>query len=1113
MSNFSFISSTEWEELAQVPQEAEQNVHSAPLYCAMLCRKSLEEWVRWMYEHDEDLELPYDTSLNSLMHNQSFKDIVAPSQFQQINLIRKLGNSAVHTTAKIKTQEALHGLQLLHGFIRWVMLIYSEVRVPSVPFDENLVPKAENKEKTKEELQKLEKAFTDQQDELKKVLEELKEIKARKDKNVTVVLPPMDPNEDLTRKTYIDTLLREAGWDPYGFNVPEYPVKDCMPTGDGANNGPGRVDYVLWGDDGKPLALVEAKKTSRDSRVGQHQAKCYADCLQKEFGQRPIIFYSNGFNTYIWDDLNYAPREVQGFYTKDELTTLIHRRTYRKNLSDQTINASITDRYYQHEAIRSFAEKLELKHREGLMIMATGTGKTRVAASVIDFLSKAGWVKRVLFLADRNALIHQAKTSLNDCLPNLPAVDLTKDKENDSSRIVFCTYQTMINMIDGEVDGENRFYGVGHFDLIIFDEIHRSVYNRYRAIFNYFDGLRLGLTATPRSETDRDTYGLFHMEPGVPTYAYELDQAVGDGFLVAPKAISVPLKFHREGIKYSLLSEEEKQKYEEEFADPLTGEFPDEIDSAALNKWLFNTDTVDKVLAHLMEHGIKVEGGDKLAKTMIFARSHKHAMFIQERFNKQFPEYSGDFLSVIDYQQEYKYDLLAKFKTKTKLPQIAVSVDMLDTGIDVPEVCNLLFFKPIRSRTKFFQMIGRGTRLCKDLFGPGIDKSQFVIFDFCQNFEYFDENPKGLEGKQAKGLSQRLFEIRLKLAQILRYQDDQELKAFAEELIHFLVHQTQQLNIFSFLVRAHQQVVEKFKDPHVWNVLSELEIKELITTIAPLVSESSEDELAKRFDLLMYDIQNLTLEGNTRQMVLISKVRATAGQLSKKASVPSVGQKLNLLRDIQQPEYWAGITVLGIENLRKELRDIIKFLDFTVTPIVYTDFEDAITGVGEERSVYQAQDLDTYRRRVADYLRQQSNLMVIQKLHRNIPITAGELEELERLLFEQGAVSTKQELQSALGNKPLGAFVRSIIGMEVSAAKEAFSSILENKTLNSQQIRFLDQIIDFFAHEGYIEPSRLFESPFTDIIVGGISGAFDQDTSMQIIQMIVGVNENAVAFA
>lgn len=1113
MSNFSFISSTEWAELAQVPLEAELNVLTAPLYSAMLCRKSLEEWVRWMYEHDEDLELPYDTTLNSLMHNQSFKDIVAPSQFQQINLIRKLGNTAVHTTAKIKSSEALHSLHLLHGFIRWVISIYSEESIITSAFSEALIPNAENKEKTKEELQKLEKAFLEQQEELKKALEELEEIKERKEKNITLVLPPIDPNENLTRKTYIDTLLREAGWDPYGFNVEEYPVSNCMPTGNGANNGPGRVDYVLWGDDGKPLALVEAKKTSRDSRVGQHQAKCYADCLQKEFGQRPIIFYSNGFNTYIWDDLNYAPREIQGFYTKDELTTLIYRRTYRKNLSDQTINSSITDRYYQHEAIRRFSEKLEQKHREGLMIMATGTGKTRVAASVIDFLSKAGWVKRVLFLADRNALIHQAKASLNDCLPHLPAVDLTKDKENESSRIVFCTYQTMINMIDGETNGDNRFYGVGHFDLIIFDEIHRSVYNRYRAIFNYFDGIRLGLTATPRTETDKDTYGLFHMEPGVPTYAYELDQAVNDGFLVAPKAISVPLKFHREGIKYALLTDEEKQKYEEEFSDPLTGEFPEEIDSAALNKWLFNTDTVDKVLGHLIEYGIKVEGGDKLAKTMIFARSHKHALFIQERFNIQYPQYAGDFLSVIDYQQEYKYDLLAKFKTKNKFPQIAVSVDMLDTGIDVPEVCNLLFFKPIRSKTKFFQMIGRGTRLCKDLFGPGLDKNQFIIFDFCQNFEYFDENPAGIEGKQAKGLTQRLFEIRLKLAQILRFQPDAEIKAYAEELIKFLVNQVQQLNTFSFLVRSHHQVVEKYKDPNVWNVLSELEVKELITVIAPLVSESGEDELAKRFDLLMYDIQNLTLEGNPKQVSQILKVRNTASLLTKKASVPSVGQKLNLLKTVQQPEYWTEISVLGIEYLRKELRDIIKFLDFDKQPLVYTDFEDAISGVGEERSVYQKQDLDVYRKRVSDFLLEKSDLFVIQKLHRNYPISAGELEELEHLLFEQGAVTTEDELKGALGNKPLGQFVRSIIGLEISAAKDVFSSILENQTLNSQQIKFIDLIVDFFTHEGYIEPKRLFESPFTDLDSQGITGLFDMATSGKIVTLIQEVNNNAIVVA
>jgi type I restriction enzyme, R subunit len=454
-SNFSFIP-TQWAKLAQAPQEAEQHVYAAPMYAAMLLRKSLEEWVRWMYEHDEDLTLPYDKSLSSLIHEQAFKNVVAPMQFSHINLIRKLGNNAVHANVKIKPEEVLHNLKLLHGFIGWVTMMYSEERPPIKPFNESIIPKETGKDKTKAELQNLELAFHSQQTELKKLQDELATIKALKVQNSAFVPPPIDPNEDLTRKIYIDTLLREAGWDPFGFNVPEFPVKNCMPQANGSN-GDGKVDYVLWGDDGKPLAVVEAKRTSRDPRVGQHQAKCYADCLQKEYGQRPVIFYTNGFQTWMWDDLNYAPREVYGFYTKDELQTLIQRRVYSKPLSSQKINDAITDRYYQHEAIRKVAEVLELKHRQALLVMATGTGKTRVSASMIDFLSKANWVKRVLFLADRNALIHQAKINLNEYLPNLPSVDLTKEKEDESSRIVFSTYQTMINMIDGEADGDNRF--------------------------------------------------------------------------------------------------------------------------------------------------------------------------------------------------------------------------------------------------------------------------------------------------------------------------------------------------------------------------------------------------------------------------------------------------------------------------------------------------------------------------------------------------------------------------------------------------------------------------------------------------------------------------------
>ncbi|MCX8478547.1 MAG: DEAD/DEAH box helicase family protein [Chitinophagales bacterium] len=1108
MSNFSFIP-THWAIIAQTPKEAEQHVYGAPLYAAMLCRKSLEEWVRWMYEHDSDLTLPYDTSLSSLIHEQCFKNVVAPMQFNHINLIRKLGNAAVHTNAKIKPQEALYALQLLHGLIGWITMVYGEEKPLINPFDETLIPKEGGKDKTKEELQKLEKTFHEQQSELKKLQEELASVKALKEQNIAFIPPPIDPNEDLTRKIYIDTLLREAGWDPFGVNVPEYPVKNCMPQASGSN-GDGKVDYVLWGDDGKPVAVVEAKRTSRDPRVGQHQAKCYADCLQKEYGQRPVIFYTNGFQTWMWDDLNYAPREVFGFYTKDELLTLIQRRIFKKPLASQTINDAITDRYYQHEAIRKIAEALENNHREALLVMATGVGKTRVAASLIDFLSKANWAKRILFLADRNALIHQAQRNLVEYLPNLPSVDLTRDKEDESSRIVFSTYQTMINMIDGETDGDNRFYSVGHFDLIIYDEIHRSVYNRYKAIFKYFDGIRIGLTATPKSEADRDTYSLFNMEPNNPTYAYELDQAVNDGFLVPPKAISVPIKFQRSGIKYAELTDEEKLKYEEQFTDPITGEFPDEIDSSALNSWLFNTDTVDKVIGHLMQNGIKVEGGDKLAKTMVFARSHKHAKFIEERFNKQYPQYKGEFLKVIDYHEEYKYDLLNQFKVKTKMPQIAVSVDMLDTGIDVPEVCNLVFFKPVRSRPKFWQMIGRGTRLCKDLFAFGLDKKEFIIFDFCENLEFFESKPKGYESVSGKSLSQRLFEVRLKLSFLLQNTDNEDLQQYGKELLQTLVAQTQALNTESFVVRQHWRIVEKYRDANSWNALSDLDVKELYDHIAPIIVESDQDEMAKRFDVLMLDIQLSILNGDKRQVLFIQKVVKMAGKLSKKASIPTVANKMSFIRDAQDKHFWQAGDIKEIEILRIELRELIKFLDFEEKAIYFTSFTDEFSAnITEHNLVYGFNDLDTYKRKVEQYIKDHSNHLTIHKLRNNIQITKSELEALERMLFEQGELGTKQEFVKVFGKQPLGEFIRSIVGLDVNAAKLAFGEILVGQTLNSQQIRFMDMIINFFSVKGVIDPAMLFEAPFTDLNTSGISGVFDETTSQLIVSLIGQINKTA----
>jgi type I restriction enzyme, R subunit len=1110
MSNFSFVPRT-WSRLIGNIQEAETQVYSKPMYAATLCRKGLEEWVRWLYAHDEDLEMPQDTTLSALLHDATFKRLVAPLHLDHLNLIRKIGNTAVHTNQQISVVEVLHTLKLLHGFVAWVVRLYSEETVLTPAFDESLVPKTDGTDKTKAELLALEKAFEANKVKLVQAEAQLAHFTALKNLNIAHIPPPTDPNEALTRTMYIDTLLREAGWDPKGENVAEYAVHG-MPQGNGDMEGNGFVDYVLWGDDGKPLAVVEAKRTRRDPRVGQQQALLYADCLQKQFGQRPVIFYSNGFHTWLWDDTHYIPREVFGFYTKDALQMLVQRRSTRHDLSLQTINNAITDRPYQHEAIRSVTTALATKHREALLIMATGTGKTRVSAALVDLLSKANWAKRILFLADRTALIHQAKLNFNDYLPNLPAVDLTREKEDESSRIVFSTYQTIINMIDEMRDSKDRMYSVGHFDLIIFDEIHRSVYNRYKHIFKYFDGFRIGLTATPRADTDKDTYGLFGMEPNNPTYAYELEQAVSEGYLVPPKAISVPIKFQRQGIKYADLSAEEKLDYEAEFSDPLTGEYPEEIDATALNQWLFNTDTVDKALGYVMQNGIKVEGGDKLAKTMIFARSHLHALFIAERFDKQYPKYRGEFLRVIDYHEEYRGDLLNKFKVKEKMPQIAVSVDMLDTGIDVPEVCNLVFFKPVRSSVKYWQMVGRGTRLCKDLFGIGEDKKEFVIFDFCENFEYFDANPAGMTASASKSLSHRLFELRLRVSLLLQAQEETDAQALGHELLHLLIAQAQALNGESFIVRQHWEVVEKYRDANAWNALSDLEVKEIFDHIAPLVNETDQDEQAKRFDALLLDLQLSVLLGTKKQGSLIQKIVETAALLTKKANIPSVAQKMHTLRSVQEKMFWAGATVPSIEKVRIELRDLIKFLDTESRAVYQTNFEDEILGeVTEFPLVYNVNNLEAYRRKITEYLRSQKHHITIHKLNTNQPITKGELNALEAMLFEQGSIGTKAEFVKTYGEQPLGKFVRSILGLDTAAARKAFSAILQNQTLNAAQIRFIDTIINFLTVKGEIDPNMLFEAPFTDMNHDGISGVFNDTAAREIITIIKSINANAEA--
>src|SRR5438093_11775998 len=768
MSHFSFLQ-REWPAVFEAAGKAEAAVYTDPRTACFYARRTLELAVAWAYKHDAALKLPYQDSLSALIHEPSFKQAAGEAVFGKARVINTLGNRAVHSHRAIPMDDALVAVRELFHVTYWLARTYGRAArpVPGLAFDESALPKeAPAPKQSVEQLQQLETALRERGEKLSALLadrsgldEELKRLRAEvaEAKKVAAGQPDThDYSEAETRDYFIDLLLKETGWPLDQARDREFEVNG-MPN----KEGKGFVDDVLWGDDGKPLGLVEAKRTRRDPRVGQEQAKLYADCLERQFGQRPLICYSNGYEHWLWDDASYPPRQVQGFYKKAELELVIHRRSSRKSLAAAEINPAIVERFYQTRGIRRIAEAFERDHdRKSLLVMATGAGKTRTVIALCDLLMRCNWVKRVLFLADRVALVNQAVNAFKIHLPDSAQCNVVTEKDGEG-RVFVSTYPTIMGLIDESQDGQRRF-GVGHFDLIIIDEAHRSVYQKYRAIFGYFDALLVGLTATPKDEIDINTYGLFDLERGVPTDAYDLDDAVNDGFLVPPKAVSVPLKFQREGITYDELPEDEKEQWDALEWDE-EGTTPDRVEAQAVNKWLFNEDTVDKVLEHLMTRGQTVAGGDRLGKTIVFAKNQAHAEFITQRFDANYPHYKGVFARVVHSGLPYAQSVIDDFSNPAKSPHIAVSVDMLDTGIDIPDVVNLVFIKLVRSKTKFWQMVGRGTRLRKDLFGPGKDKAFFYILDYCQNLEFFSQNPDTTDGAMGESLGKRLFKARLEV--------------------------------------------------------------------------------------------------------------------------------------------------------------------------------------------------------------------------------------------------------------------------------------------------------------------------------------------------------------
>jgi type I restriction enzyme, R subunit len=1154
MSNFTFIK-IDFPDLFADATEAEQLIFVSPKASAVLMRSVLENSVNWLYENDAKLTRPFRSDLSTLMHEHDFRSLFNRTLFGELNLIRKTGNAAAHGS-RIYSQDALASLKYLFRFLRFLAIYYGKTTPESQAFDEALIPKAgvvgEAKPEKKEEAKKLKKLLDNLEWKNKearkaeqKIIEQAKENaalklqlqqqsaaltarKVQREKTVDVdTAIPLLVSEAETRRRYIDLSLKECGWDNLkdGRDL-EYEVKG-MPKSTNPS-GLGYVDYVLWGDDGLPLAVVEAKKTMTNPKKGKHQAELYADCLQAMHGQRPIIFYSNGFETYLWDDQFSPEREVQGFYDKDELQLLIDRRdpiTGRKDIRDFKVNTDIAGRAYQLEAIKRIAEnsvatnsdnELRGRARQSLLVMATGSGKTRTSAAIVDMFTKCNWAKRVLFLADRNALVSQAKNAFNEHLPHLSAIDLTKEKEDSSTRLVFSTYPTIMNRIDGTKNDEQRFYGVGHFDLIIIDEAHRSVYQKYKSIFDYFDATLVGLTATPKNEVGHDTYGLFGIEDDNPTFAYELDAAVKQKFLVPPKAISVPLKFVREGVKYNELSKDEQEQYEEKFGDPTTEEAPDEISSAAVNKWLFNTDTVDKVLNHLMTQGLKVDGGDKLGKTIVFAKNHDHAVFIEERFNKNYPEYAGKFLRVIDNYETKAQDLLEIFADEYEEndPQIAVSVDMMDTGVDAPRVVNLVFFKQVKSSTKFWQMVGRGTRLCPDIFGLGKDKTHFAIFDYCQNFEFFDVNPDGIEGSIVKSLTQRIFEAKLEIALVIRHNADstEEQRALAESYIEELNLAIASLDTDRFVVKAELRAVTEFSNKKRWLDLSKSDMLDINSRLSKLILPLKEDdEFARRFDILLLNYQLALLEGAYSTDRYVNKINGIAKDLLKKQNIPAIGLQVGLLKEIQTEMFWKGITVNRLDEVRLSLRDLLKYLDKESQVQVVTTFEDDLDhgGIEEINLLPTYGSSQSYKDRVESYVRQHNDHLVIRKLKTNKPITDLELNELERILFDGEIVGTKQDYVDTYGDKPLGEFIRSIVGLDTRAAQEAFAEFIQASCLKADQMTFMNNIISYLTQNGTIDKKMLFKPPFTFVHDQGLLGVFDDADATKVINLIDRVNDNA----
>lgn len=1109
-SNFKFLEK-KLPDLAALGDFAEQYVYADPQSSAVKLRTFAEKFVEIIYTIRNIDNTSYLDNLFGQLDNDTFKEAVPKTVINLLHSLRINGNRAAHGS-DITSEIIIELLKQAHELAKWIYGTYCSGNINSVPIFADPTQNVKTEE-WKSERNKILKDLYEKEKQLQEAIAQLQIERQRKETKVRAkeeldqfvikgqeVVNELKYTEEDTRKFLIDEELAKAGWNVGSNQQDTEEVRQEFPVEFQQNDsGLGKADYVLFDDDENPLAVIEAKKTSKDPNIGKKQAQLYADGLEKKYGQRPIIFYTNGFETYIYNDYyNEQPRKIYGFYSKDSLQYLIVQRSSRTKASEVKINYDITDRPYQIEAIKRVVENFETHGRKALIVQATGTGKTRVAISLADVLSRANWVKRILFLCDRRELRKQAKNVFQEYLPGTPLTILnSRTSEDRNKRIYLATYPAIKQFYQS--------FDVGFFDLIIADESHRSIYKVYKDIFTYFDCYQIGLTATPVGFINRNTFRMFDCTDDNPTAYFSYEDAVQSEpqYLSSFEVFNVTTKFLREGIKYSEMTREQQMQLEEQVSDPEYFEF----DSEQIDKAIYNEDTNRKIIRNLMENGRKLPDGT-LGKSIIFARNHRHALILKEKFNELYRQYGESYCQVIDNYDPRADQLIDDFKGYGNQDiRIAISVDMLDTGIDIPELLNLIFAKPIKSFVKFWQMIGRGTRIRKDLFGKGLDKTTFRIFDHWSNFEWFDLHYKHTQPTESKGLLQRVFEERINLGETALKQYDQETFAFVSKQILADVNRLAETDTVS--VKEKIKDIKLLQSEQVINNFSG-DVKHRLRNIANLMQlvDIRGQSDAYNFDLLIAKAQNALLlksgSFDDYKGEIINSVQ------SLQESIHQVRAKSETIKKVQSKEFWKDVTTSELENVRKELRSIMKFhsgggegdyvppkIDVKDDELEYTQYEVKNKGV----------EMRAYKERVEDVLiRLIDKSPTLQKIKRGQSVNDKDIQELISLVLTQHPDVNLELLKEFYPDTAdhLDLAIRRIIGLDPEYISQQFQSFIkENPNLNATQLKFIQLLTNHIAKYGTLKLENLFEPPFTTIDSDGVYGIFPSEEQAEKIINIV----------